>query len=160
MNHSMKNLIESTLRQAKIEFDYNSTGPEKHSFYFAGNFDEFTATFAITINEEEGYLFYYIIYPYDIPEDKIIPVSEYINRINYGDVYGAFIIDFIDLSVGYHLSIPLSQNMEENEKWFSDYLGHGQEVVEEFHEGLLEVLGGRDPYSVLKEMGAAVTQVD
>jgi len=50
--------------------------------------------------------------------------------------------------------------MEENERWFNEYLFHRQNVTEEFHEGLLNVLGGKDPYQVLKKGGAAVTQID
>lgn len=156
----MKDLIESTLQQANIEYEYNTTGPERHSYYFTGSFEEFSATFAITINEEDGYLFYYIIYPYDIPEEKINQVSEYINRINYGDVFGAFIIDYVDLSVGYHLSIPTSENMEENIQWFEEYLDYGQGVMVEYQAGLLKVIEGHEPFEVLKEMGAAVTQVN
>lgn len=155
----MKNFIESVLQEANIEFDHNSPRPRNHSFYFSSNIDEFTATYALTINEEDGYLFYYIIYPYDIPEDMIVPVTEYITRINYGDVFGAFIIDYVDLSVGYHLSIPLSQNMDENKHWFFEYLEHGQSVVGEFYNGLLKVFEGNNPFEVLKDMGAAVTLV-
>ncbi|MEX2347746.1 MAG: YbjN domain-containing protein [Balneolaceae bacterium] len=156
----MKNLIESLLREAGLEYEYATAGHGKHSYYFSGNFEEFSATLALTLNERDGYLFFYMIYPYDIPEDKIIPVSEYINRINYGDVFGAFVIDYVDFSVGYHLAIPFGLNMNENERWFTEYLVHGQEVMKEFHEGLLEVVDGHDPFEVLKEMGAVVTQIN
>ncbi|MEX0723494.1 MAG: YbjN domain-containing protein [Gracilimonas sp.] len=151
--------IESILQQSNIDYDYSKKGPDKHSFYFSGNFDEFSATFAITINEEDGYIFYFIKYPYEVLKDSINAVVEYITRINFGDVFGAFIFDYVDSTVAYHLATPLGNNMDENEQWFAEYLRHAQDVVEEFHEGLLEVLGGRDPYAVLKEMGAAVTKM-
>lgn len=152
----MKEYIESLLQNGEFEY---STVPGHHSFYFSSRIQDFDATYAITINEEGGYLFYLILYPYDIPKDKLEKVAEFINRINYGDIYGAFILSYVDMSIGYHLSIPIGANIEENEKWFAEYLGHGQKVMEEFHEGLLDVLGGKDPYEVLREMGAAVTQV-
>ncbi|MFP8487644.1 YbjN domain-containing protein [Gracilimonas sp. Q87] len=153
----MKDFIESLLPDGK--YDYFSQGPGQHSYYFCGDIETFTATYAITINEEDNYIFYNIIYPYDIPEDKIDRVLEYISRINYGDVFGAFIVDHVDPCVSYHASIPLGSNREENQQYFATYLNHGQSVMEEFHEGLLDVFGGKQPLEVLTKMGAAVTQI-
>lgn len=147
----MKEFIEFLLPEGK--YDYVSFGEGQHTFYFCGGIEDFTATYAITINEEEKYIFYNIIYPYDVPEDKLDRVLEFISRINYGDVFGAFIVDHVDPCVSYHASIPLGSNMEENEIFFAEYLNHGQAVMNQFHEGFLDVFGGKEPVEVLKEMG-------
>lgn len=154
----MKDFIESLLPDGK--YDYFNPGPGLHSYYFFGDIEDFTATYAITLNEEDRYIFYNIIYPYDVPEDKIDKVLEFISRINFGDVFGSFIFDHIDPCVSYHASIPLGSNEEENEQYFATYLNHGQGVMNVFHEGFLDVFGGKSPLDVLKEMDAAVTQVD
>tara|TARA_R100000908_G_scaffold56123_1_gene31491 strand:- start:25109 stop:25384 length:276 start_codon:yes stop_codon:yes gene_type:complete len=57
------------------------------------------------------------------------------------------------LSVGYHVSIPIYQNSVENEDRIREYLGCGQDVVDEYHGGLLKVVEGNDPLEELKEIG-------
>lgn len=149
----MKNYLEKTLQEANINYDYSSMGEGKHSYHFIGNFEDFQTDISISIYENEGYWFYYIIYPYEIPQERIHQVAEYITRLNYGDVFGAFIIDYVGSVVGYHLSSHISEVQEEAENWFEGYLAHGRGTVEECHAGLLKVFDGTEPKTVLKEMG-------
>lgn len=140
------------LNEMELSFEYNQE-QNRHSYFFDLDISNGLIRAVIGLNEIDEFVLIYLMCPNPLPQNKKAEVLEYISRINFDDMFGAFVYDFEDNLVGYHSVFFIEEDMPCFDKHFMAYLKSSIEKIDFYLPGLFHVaFGDKDPALVINEL--------
>ena len=148
----MKEKIKVLLAEHEFGFSYE---PKDNidSFFFTADLENGVVRGLIAANNEENQIMIHVNHPANIPEPKRRIVSELLARINYDDLFGGFVMDLSDGSLGYQCGFLFEEGSPHSEKVLERYFETSYYRVDYYLPSILKVaFGDKEPALVLNEL--------
>ena len=93
------------------------------------------------VKEDQCIFFFYSVCPVNVPEEKRLPMAEFLTRANYGLKIGNFEMDFSDGELRYKSSIDV-ENDHISQSLVSNLVYANLWTMDRYLPGILEVIYG------------------
>lgn len=117
---------------------------------FSGNNGQTTCFAQIQIDLEQ--FLFYVIAPVKAPEEKRLPVAEFITRANFGLRIGNFELDFNDGEIRYKSSLDF-EGSELTPTWIQHAVYPAVKTMDRYFPGILKVIYSPEaPLQIIEEI--------
>lgn len=117
---------------------------------FEGKNGQFTC-YAQERAEQQQFVFY-SIFPVRVPENKLIELSEFVTRANYGMIIGNFELDYVDGEIRYKTSVDV-EDVDLVEPLVRHMMYANVLTMDKYLPGLMRVLyAGISPADAVSEV--------
>lgn len=149
----MIEIVEKHLKGMQLSFEHEVDDESRHSYFFDMKLKKGIIRGVIGVNYSEEFVMLYFLNPTPFPEERKHEVGEFLHRVNFDIVQGAFVIDYSDCIVGFHTSFSLTDDEDHNDETLLSAFRFVKEVLEEYFPGVLKVgYGEKNPEDVLNEI--------